>query len=583
MKRKNLVIFLLLTTSILLAFAVQPRSKAAALLEKNDLPPLELVGAASVASKPNSMIIRCEGYHCGRYDELVYWGFDNKIYFLDARSLTPTGSPLLTSSAISSIRDERFLFYDRYYQQIYALDKYDEGSYPNGWYRLEARIIRGYKYVASVPINKAFNAQTPVDRYYHIDGAALQQPTVNPGALARIFVDNPVNGTVDTVTFDGHTPGISQTTRLSYRDPLACATNPSYCSWTENQGSSLAVDATDTVYIADNNDLADRIVVRGGAKPNIDNVGSLFYCFVNEAGISMAPEENVLYLPAGCQSFADGGVAQLDTTGNGNHHVIDLPYYDQGLIVDWSDQKRVFIATTDFDGNYDPERHLYLHLLYDGQLIATLPVMVDYARNSLTAMAFDPYANMLYLAVETTIYMVRVNYGGSAGFPPLPAGELVITPHAAHDLIANDSSAIFHFAVGAVDENTRVSYQELPPMAVPDGKLATMANAGTELHTVRQFELTAVISDTATPLARFNAPYQLKLYYSPREIALIVGGNKNIQLYQWDGSGWQQAGSTYGSSSENLLYISADLTGRFAILGPTYKVYLPVVLSKKAG
>jgi hypothetical protein len=581
MNRKNLALFLLLTTSGLLAFTAQPRTKAADLLEQSDLPLLELVGSANVDSKPNSMIIRCEGFRCGRYHELVYWGFDNKIYFLNAHSLAPTGSPLLTSSAMPSIRSERYLFYDRYYQQIYALDKYEEGSFPNGWYRLEVQIIRGYDYAASVPINEDVNTPTPVDRYYPIDGAALQQPVVNSGSLAKISVDNPVNGTVDTVTFHGHNPDTSQATRFSYRNPLACATNPNSCSWHENPGSSLAVDAANNVYIADNNDFADRIVVRkpdGGAKPNIDNVGSLFNCYVDEAGISMAPEEDVLYLPAGCQSFADGGVAQLDTTGNGDHHVIDLPYYDQGLIVDWSDQKRAFIATTDFNGSYDPARHLYLHLLYDGRLIATLPVMADYERGSLSAMAFDPYTNMLYLAVETTIYKVKVNYGGSAGFPPLPEGALIITPDAAHDLIASDSSAVFHFVVGAVDENTRVSYKELPPTGAPYSELLTFAKAGTGLHTMRQFELTAVISDTNTPLTSFNYDYQLELYYSPQEVGPIIGGNNNVQLYQWDGSGWHQVGSTQGSSSENMLYTYANLTGRFAILGPTNNVYLPIGL-----
>jgi hypothetical protein len=407
----------------------------------------------------------------------------------------------------------------------------------------------------------------------------LQQPVLNSGSLAKIFVDNPVNGTIDTVTFHGHEPDTSQATRFSYRTPLGCASDPNYCSWHENSGSSLAVDAANNVYIADNNDFIDRIIVRrpdGGAKPNIDNVGSLFNCYVDEAGISMAPEENVLYLPAGCQSFADGGIAQLDITGNGNHQVIDLPYYDQGLIVDWSDQKRAFIATTDFDGNYDPARYLYLHLLYDGQLIATLPVMANYDRGSLSAMVFDPYTNMLYLSVETTIYKVKVNYGGSAGFPPLPEGELIITPDAEHDLIASDSSAVFHFSVGAVDENTRVSYKELPQTDAPASQLLTIGNAGTELYTMRQFELSAVISDTNTPVTSFNNDYQLNLYYSPQEIGPIIGGNQNVQLYQWDGSAWQQVGSTYGSSSENMLSIFVNSTGRFAILGPTYKIYLPL-------
>ena len=131
MKRIYLALFLLLTTGILSALVIQPQSKAAALLEENNLPTLELVGSASVDSKPNSMIVRCEGFICSRYHELVYWGFDNKIYFLNAHSLFPTGNPLLTSSAMSSIRSERYLFYDRYFQQIYALDKYEEDSFPN--------------------------------------------------------------------------------------------------------------------------------------------------------------------------------------------------------------------------------------------------------------------------------------------------------------------------------------------------------------------------------------------------------------------------------------------------------------------
>jgi len=58
----------------------------------------------------------------------------------------------------------------------------------------------------------------------------------------------------------------------------------------------------------------------------------------------------------------------------------------------------------------------------------------------------------------------------------------------------------------------------------------------------------------------------------------VVDAYVDAQLYQWDGSSWQQVGSTYGSSSENKLSIYANLTGRFAILGPTNNVYIPIVL-----
>ena len=67
MNRKNLAFLLLLTASILLALTARPRTNAAALPEQSALPLLELVGGASVDSKPDSMIIRCEGYRCSRY------------------------------------------------------------------------------------------------------------------------------------------------------------------------------------------------------------------------------------------------------------------------------------------------------------------------------------------------------------------------------------------------------------------------------------------------------------------------------------------------------------------------------------
>ena len=118
-------------------------------------------------------------------------------------------------------------------------------------------------------------------------------------------------------------------------------------------------------------------------------------------------------------------------TDSGNHHVTDLPYYDQGMIVDWSDQKRAFITTTDFDGNYDPARHLYLHLLYDGQLIATLPVMTNYVKGTLSAMVFDPYTNILYFVREYNDLQSQGELWGIGGVPPLPEGELIITPDAA--------------------------------------------------------------------------------------------------------------------------------------------------------
>ncbi len=193
-------------------------------------------------------------------------------------------------------------------------------------------------------------------------------------------------------------------------------------------------------------------------------------------------------------------------------------------------------------------------------------------------MAFDPYTNMLYLAVEGRIYLVKVNYGGTAGFPPLPEGELHLTPGLAAALIATDSSAIFHFDASAVGQNTRVEYRELPPHSIPGSQSLPTANTTTTYHNMRQFELTAVVSDTGTPLTAFDTSYWLEVHYSPQEIAPVIGGKNNVQLYRWSGSHWQQVGTTSPSSTANLLNIYTDLTGRFAIRGPTNRIYLPLVL-----
>ncbi len=571
MRRNSSIVLLGVFVGAILIAAL-PQPAAAARLAADPPPLLELLGAVTVSSPPNSMLVRCEGHQCSRYHELVYWGSDDQVYFHQARTLAPNAQ-LAMPGDIVSFANERYLFYDRFFQQIYALDKFYEGDYPNTWDRLQVHVIRGYAIADQAAVNASFNTGVPVDRYYPIDGAALQQPTLQGASVARIFIDNPVNGNVDIVAFHGHNPQAALVGRFAYRTPLACAVSPNTCSWHENQGSSLAVDAANRVYIADNNDFVDRIVVRnpdGSARPNINNLGAMFDCFVQEAGISMALAEEILYLPAGCQSFANGQVAQLDISAAANHQVVGLPYYDQGLLVDWFDPKRVFVATTDYDGLYDPQRRLLLHLLYDGQVVASLPVMTDYTRSSLKAMAFDPVTRILYLAVNTSIYRIKVNYAATAGYPPLPAGEADLTPGAAQNLRASDSSAVFQFGAGSVTENSRASYQELPPVSQPAGPAAGM-------HILRQFELSAVKTASGTPIASFNYNYRLNLYYSPAEMAPVVGGASAARLYRWDGSTWQPTGDTYASGIENALYIYTHQTGRFAIMGPTRQVFLPAI------
>jgi hypothetical protein len=95
---------------------------------------------------------------------------------------------------------------------------------------------------------------------------------------------------------------------------------------------------------------------------------------------------------------------------------------------------------------------------------------------------------------------------------------------------------------------------------------------GTELRPIRTFELTGVISGTTTPLDGFNDWFTLQVETTDKELAGIIPNT--LALYWWDGSQWQKQ---YDVSDVPVGSTYSNHTGRFALMGESYLVYLPLL------
>lgn len=549
---------------------------------------LELWKTINVNGEPQAIVVSCSGSNCSREHDVIFFDASNDtLRFIDAE----TGA--LTAHEISLLHSEfdSFLEYDRYHRQAYITgddEECDDWGF-NCWRRMWLYIIGGRARLNSIVINEEHK-----DFRYDVDGFTLKQPRDEGGGQARIIIDNTIHGNIDVVDLDIEGIDPLQLQRYSYRDPVACADDPS-CNWRVNEGNSLAIETqhetladdnligSDILYIGDDNGILGHIrairishpgpSLTAAPLPDIDLAG-VFPCSVGVRGLSMAGPRDILYMPSGCQSFEHGSVGEFDTTTNAASTVA-LTYRDQNFVhVDWYDAKRVFVATSDGfcrgDSPYDPSCGLYLHLIYDGTLVDSLLLMTDYQLGELRDMAFDPHDRLLYLTVEDGVMVVRVNYGAGAA-PVAPAvGSDIITPEAGGDVKAPDRSADLHFPAGAVDDPTLVTYHEgHPPVA---SQLAPTR----ALVSVRDFQVSAVISGTTTPVTAFNSSYQIDINYTEKERGAAI--ENTLALYRWDGAEWQLEPTSNVSASSNVVSATPTGPGLFAVLGETKRVYLPTVI-----
>jgi hypothetical protein len=559
---------------------------------------LELWKTIQVEGEPQAIVVSCAGPDCSReHDAIVFDSSDDTVRFIDGDtgSLAPDQINLLHNQFDS------FMEYDRYHRQAYIVgddEACDDWGY-NCWRRMWLHIIGGRERLNSIVINEEHQ-----DYRYDVDGLTMKQPFEEGSGNARIIVDNTIHGNIDVVDLDGQGKDAALLQRYSYRAPVACADEPT-CNWRINEGNSLALETQhetlpvddlvgrDILYIGDDNGILGHIrAIRIGHPgssllatplPDIDFSG-VYPCNIGVRGLSMAGPRDILYMPSGCQSFEYGSVGEFSTITDAAN-TVTIPYRDQNFVhVDWYDPKRVFVATSDAfcrgDSPYDASCGLYLHLIYDGTLVDSLALMADYSQGSLKDMAFDPYKRLLFLTVDapplSSVMIVRVNYGAGAA-PVEPAvGSDLITPEQGGAFSASDRSAELFFSAGVVDDPVLVGYREGHPTVSSQHDVPPSVSAANGLLPVRDFQVSAVISDTSTPVNEFNSFYRIDIHYTEKEIAGAV--ESTLALYRWDGGHWQLEPSGTLVASSNVLTAYPTRPGLFAVMGETLRSYLPVVI-----
>lgn len=91
------------------------------------------------------------------------------------------------------------------------------------------------------------------------------------------------------------------------------------------------------------------------------------------------------------------------------------------------------------------------------------------------------------------------------------------------------------------------------------------------------FVVTAVYSDTAQPAeVSPGHTYTLTIQYSHAQIAGVI--ENSLTLYRWDGQAWQAEPDFVLDDLNNTLTATLDQPGQFAVLGETYRQFLPVIV-----
>jgi hypothetical protein len=460
----------------------------------------------------------------------------------------------------------------------------------NGWKEVLVHRVGWRSHLGSFSVNAGFNDPVPVDDRYGVDGLALKQPMSEGDNPGRLIIDNTARGNIDVVDLNPAGTAAARLQRYSYRDPTAGG-------WNCNEGNSLALETrhetlaaddladTDILYISDQNRKEYGTYVSGyvsvlGLNHNHPlqdlNVEALpdvnlreiqpFMSFSH--GIATAGSRDILYVACACQSFEHGFLGEVDTTDNQWTRNLDLLYADEGFVhVDWYDPRRVFVGT--FDGFYnDPDQALYLHLIYDGVVVDTLRLVVDYVEyEGLRGMAFDPYLRRLYLTVGTSVMVVEVNYGADAA--PMPSAPPVTVVGEIStwggSLNAPDGSVELDFYYGTLDETTVVTYTT-DTDAMPTGDLFGM----------RFFDLSAATLAAGTPVTTFDPPYVITIHYTDTERA--GAKEDSLKLYWWNGSQWTLELTSSVDPGNNVLTATPNHMSLFAVLGETERVFLPLAL-----
>jgi hypothetical protein len=145
------------------------------------------------------------------------------------------------------------------------------------------------------------------------------------------------------------------------------------------------------------------------------------------------------------------------------------------------------------------------------------------------------------------------------------------------------------FPAGAISETTRAANASGAEVGAVLVVLTPMlASGGPELAFAgHAFDLEAHVDGAQQPGLRLAKPATITLHYGDADVR-VVSDTDQLALWRWSDGAWQDAASTCvpapaagNDPAAQVLSVPVCQLGRFALLGPTHKAYLPLLLRER--
>lgn len=120
---------------------------------------------------------------------------------------------------------------------------------------------------------------------------------------------------------------------------------------------------------------------------------------------------------------------------------------------------------------------------------------------------------------------------------------------------------------GAITDTIVITYR-LAHSPAPDGNLTGIGHI---------FDVTAVYNSTGRPAQLApGQTYTITVHYTDAEKGPAI--ENTLALYWWNGSQWVKEPSSVVDTAANIVTATPDHFSRWAVLGETRRVYLPLIL-----
>ena len=145
-----------------------------------------------------------------------------------------------------------------------------------------------------------------------------------------------------------------------------------------------------------------------------------------------------------------------------------------------------------------------------------------------------------------------------------------VTPNLGGTLTYTDSRGLtttIQIPTGGLTVTAQLSYTPIPAVTHRPGNLVEIGHA---------FELRGVISGTSQPLTQLESPMTVTIAYAQSDLGLTTD-ETTLALYYWDGSQWMKEPGSVVDTAANTVTAHPNHFSRWAVLGETRRVYLPLV------